>query len=553
MRLHASTWAGLALVFASFSAAQTTMLRIQGTQTHAGLGSGCTEVGDVNNDGITDFAASGYVLSGVSRLPYVRVFSGANGTILQTWQSFASALNSPGLLVKTNCQRVADHNGDGVRDVAVAVWEEPDTATVPTTNGAVYILHGNTGAVIRSWQGAFLGDDYGKTLSDVGDVDNDGVSDLAIGTPQVSTNGAGGYVEVRSGANGNLIVGFGASSPTSSLGYQIEGIGDIDGDGTPDIAVGDADSGILVPSGPGRVIAYAMPSASVIYTVNPPPGAQHCGCGLANLGDLNSDGVSELAVTYRSFNNMRLRGIDGSTGSQLWENSNVGTAMIRASATGVPDMNGDGIRDAVVTDVGSAFSSTAARVLSGVDGSQLMIVTNVSTYSLGNNHVPRQTVAGLGDLNGDGLGEFVLGAARTISGQRGELVVVTNAPGLQAQSVTLANSLPGVSLTSPAPVIGVTALAAATGMTPGAPAFLCICPGPDVPFPHLGETVHLNLALFAAWSVFPFSANAAGSGTFVFTLPYEHGLAGIELTAQVYVPSGSPTLSNGLRLRFGYE
>jgi hypothetical protein len=83
---------------------------------------------------------------------------------------------------------------------------------------------------------------FGLALAGVGDIDGDGVPDLAAGAPYQNVAGQGnqGRVFLFSGASGQLVLTLTKPSPQAQaqFGWTLAGVGDVDGDGVPDLAVG---------------------------------------------------------------------------------------------------------------------------------------------------------------------------------------------------------------------------------------------------------------------------------------------------------------------------
>ena len=136
------------------------------------------------------------------------------------------------------------------------------------------------------------------SMSAIGDVDGDGVVDLAAGAS--AEDQSAGRVYVLSGATGEALNAF--LSPVDveaeQFGRATAGPGDLDGDGSPDLIVGatGADPGGV--SGAGRVYAVSIATSRVLWqAVSPNPTEDgRFGFVLATVPDVDGDGVTDLAV-----------------------------------------------------------------------------------------------------------------------------------------------------------------------------------------------------------------------------------------------------------------
>ncbi len=157
---------------------------------------------DLDGDGRADLVvgapyatdAAGAKVSGVW------VLSSASGKPLQHWRE-TDARGGFGTVVAA----VADLDDDGKGDVAVgAPGTEDQSRSLP---GEVRIYSSATGKELRRWSGAQPGESYGRMIVAAGDLDGDGVEDVAIGAPWHRRDGADkvGRVELRSGRSGAVL------------------------------------------------------------------------------------------------------------------------------------------------------------------------------------------------------------------------------------------------------------------------------------------------------------------------------------------------------------
>ena len=142
--------------------------------------------------------------------------------------------------------------------------------------------------IIHKWVGEKAGDQFGWTARRVGDLDNDKATDFVTTAPTFN-NGAG-KIYVYSSKTGKLLHSATGKS-RYRLGNSAVGLGDVNEDGVPDIIAGAPNAG-----GTGSVFVYSGKDMSVIHTVKgKTPGGQF-GYEVSEMGDIDADSVPDFLV-----------------------------------------------------------------------------------------------------------------------------------------------------------------------------------------------------------------------------------------------------------------
>ncbi len=324
------------------------------------------------------------------------------------------------------CLRSAgDVNNDGRPDYIAGAPE--DGNVLGFGEGFARVFSGATGAILYTFNGTSNADRFGTWVDGAGDVNNDGFADVVVGAPQVSTAGSNrGRVTVHSGATGAVLWTFDGAVNQDRLGTIVAGVGDVNGDGRPDVlsASRDAAGG---GTQRGIVRVYSGLTGAILHTINGTANSQRLGLAADGMGgDVNGDGRADFVVSSLTAGVKVYSGMTGGVLYTLTAPSN--DDLFGASVASIADLTGDGVRDLLVgaTQDGNIFNQGVGyvRLYNGATGAF------VRTH-LGSTIGDRFGIAcgDAGDLNGDGKSEILVGADQFNNGLPGFVRVFDGATG----------------------------------------------------------------------------------------------------------------------------
>ncbi len=341
----------------------------------------------------------------------------AQGGLLGTFDAPGPAANH-GAAVAAG----GDVDGDGIGDWLIGT---PLGDAGAPDGGAVEVRSGADGAWIRTHAGTAAGEELGFSVALLGDVDGDGRADVAAGSRTSNV------VRVWSGATGSPWLTLPGDAPGDQFGFALAGLGDVDGDGRADLAIG-VPGGDLGATDAGYVRIVSGRDGATLRTLVGVGLSTELGYAVAAAGDVDGDGVPDVIAGTSTGSNLA-EVFSGATGARLhtfFGDSSIdwfGTAV-----AGAGDVDLDGRADLAVGAPQALLGPGYVRVFSGATGAVLR--THVGAAQL---DLFGWSLAPAGDVDGDGRGDLLIGApfAETLSRlgallfNAGEITIVSGASG----------------------------------------------------------------------------------------------------------------------------
>ena len=311
-------------------------------------------------------------------------------------------------------RNLGDVDGDGIPDV---VTSAPTSSAGGEKAGRVYVYSTRSGKLLWSADGQ-PGDQLGTGVEGVGDTNHDGIPDVIAGAT------GGDRALVYSGRDGRVLRTLAAEQKGDNFGRHVSGAGDVDRDGYADVIVG-APGNNAGGKGAGRAYVYSGKDGHILLTLTGEREGDGFGSTVGGYADANRLFLIVGAPQAGPRKSGRVYVYDrlSKTPKFTIESDETGNALGMMFVSALGDANGDGVPDIYASDwSNTARGRSTGRIYvhSGKDGRRLLTLTG-ETAGEGFGIGP----AAAGDVDGDGYADLIVGswqyAGAAVSGGRAYL------------------------------------------------------------------------------------------------------------------------------------
>lgn len=402
----------------------------RGDQANDRFGLGTTSNGidalpDINGDGRPDYivgASEAWPSEPNQRVGAAYVFSGADGSRIHAvygqWENFFPPYFGESVA------NAGDVNGDGIADFIAGAWQARGISS--PVGGRAQVFSGADGSLLRTFFGSVPNGNFGNHVLGMGDVNFDGFSDVAVYEPvpaELPASPDPRKIYLFSGRDGSVLHEFIDPLTGNILGWQraIANAGDINRDGADDLALSVQAADPLYFTTMYQIYSGADPYPLLQQKSGPLQKASIS--SLARLGDVNHDGIPDLAVAYEEDYEFSEPGgkeggkisvFSGRDGRELLSVFGDAEDHLGAKVGAVGDINCDSYPDFAAASLSRdppcllGNGRCPVYVYSGKNGQLLYRIEAGGQYA-NVRFFNRPSISALGDIDGDGSREFALG------------------------------------------------------------------------------------------------------------------------------------------------
>ncbi|MEC9373301.1 MAG: integrin alpha, partial [Planctomycetota bacterium] len=323
---------------------------------------------------------------------------------------------APGEELAFRIAYLGDLNNDGRDEFILGA---PRNNTNGPSAGRAIVYDGATLTPLHTDLGESGGDEFGAALGPIGDINNDGTPDFAVGAPLSNAGGIdSGRAYLYSGADGSLIDTLTGAAANDRFGSAISPIGRLNEDDHDDFAISAPFSSVSATLA-GRVYIYSGADRSIITTLDGAEVGDSYGHALAAVGDIDGDTFPDLCVGTHLQNNefgvnaglVTIESIALATVIRDRTGMSIGE-LFGVSVANAGLVDGDAIPDIIVgainRDVATPYLDNygSAFVISGADAS---VIHEFNGERQGD--TLGRWVSSAGDINHDGTPDILVGAS----------------------------------------------------------------------------------------------------------------------------------------------